>query len=78
MSEEKNGKNVWITTHGEQWAVKVEGAERARKVFDCKEDALAFGKQLAQKNKGELISQKKNGQINLKNSYGNDSPKDKG
>lgn len=47
MSEEKNGKNVWVTTHGEQWAVKVEGAERARKVFDRKEDALAFGKQLA-------------------------------
>lgn len=67
------GKNQWVTPHDEgQWAVKGEGNSKATKVFDNKADALEFGREIAKNQHSELISQKKNGQINLKNSYGKD------
>ncbi|KJY57583.1 Uncharacterized protein JF76_05710 [Lactobacillus kullabergensis] len=68
-------KNVWVTTHGDKWAVKIAGSDKFSKTFDRKADALEYAKSLAQKKKTELISQKRNGRINLKNSYGRDSPK---
>lgn len=73
------GKNQWITPHGDQWAVKGAGNSKPTKIFDKKSDALDFGRQIAKNQHSELISQKKNGQINLKNSYGNDPnpPRDK-
>lgn len=78
MSKEEVTKNVWVTTHGDQWAVKIAGSDKISKLFDRKEDALEYAKSLAKKEKTELISQKRNGRINLKNSYGHDSPKTKG
>lgn len=73
------GKNQWVSPHGDQWAVKGAGNTKATKIFDKKSDALDFAENLAKKQQTELIGQKKNGQINLKNSYGNDPfpPKDK-
>ena len=68
-------KNVWVTTHGDKWAVKIAGSDKISKTFDRKADPLEYAKSLAQKKKAELISQKRNGRINLKNSYGHDSPK---
>lgn len=74
-----SGINQWVSPHGKQWAVKGAGNTKATKLFDKKSDALAFAKNVAQNQHSELISQKENGQINLKNSYGNDPlpPKDK-
>ncbi|MFC6179991.1 DUF2188 domain-containing protein [Lactiplantibacillus daowaiensis] len=73
------GKNQWVSPHGDGWAVKGAGNSKATKVFTKKSDAVDFGKQVAKNQHSELIGQKKNGQINLKNSYGNDPfpPKDK-
>ena len=78
MSKAENAKNVWVTTHGDKWAVKIAGSDKISKTFDRKADALEYAKNLAQKEKTELISQKRNGRINLKNSYGHDSPKTPG
>ena len=66
------GKNQWISPRDDKWAVKGEGNTKATKLFDNKPDALEFGKQIAQNQHSELIAQKKDGKINLKNSYGND------
>lgn len=66
------GKNQFVSPHGDQWAVKGSGNSKATKLFDKKQDALDFGKQIAKNQHSELIGQKKNGQINLKNSYGKD------
>lgn len=66
------GKNQWVSPRGDSWAVKGEGNSKATRLFDNKADALAFGKQTAQNQHSELIGQKQNGQINLKNSFGND------
>lgn len=75
MGKAEVSKNVWVTTHGDKWAVKIAGSGKISKTFDRKADALEYAKSLAQKKKTELISQKRNGRINLKNSYGRDSPK---
>lgn len=74
MSKEEVTKNVWVTTHGDKWAVKIAGSDKVSKVFERKADALEYAKNLAKKEKTELISQKRNGRINLKNSYGYDNP----
>ncbi len=75
MGKAEVTKNVWVTTHDDKWAVKIAGSDKISKTFDRKADALEYAKSLAQKKKTELISQKRNGSINLKNSYGRDSPK---
>ena len=75
MGKAEVTKNVWVTTHDDKWAVKIAGSGKISKTFDRKADALEYAKSLAQKKKTELISQKRNGRINLKNSYGRDSPK---
>lgn len=75
MGKAEVTKNVWVTTHSDKWTVKIAGSDKISKTFDRKADALEYAKSLAQKKKTELISQKRNGRINLKNSYGRDSPK---
>lgn len=75
MGKAEVTKNIWVTTHGNKWAVKIAGSDKISKTFDRKADALEYAKSLAQKKKTELISQKRNGRINLKNSYGRDIPK---
>ena len=61
------------------WSVKKGGAKKATKTFITKKDAEAFGRQLAKKQKVELIIHKKDGQIQNSNSFGNDPhpPRDK-
>jgi hypothetical protein len=58
---------------------KSSGSTRASKIYSTKSEAIKAGRQQAINNHAELVSQKRNGQINLKNSYGNDPmpPKDK-
>ena len=72
-------KQVWVSPRSNGWAVKSSGSSRASKIYDTKAEAFKAGRQQAINNSAELVSQKRNGQINLKNSYGNDPmpPKDK-
>ena len=55
-----------------QWSVKREGAKRAANVFDTQRDANARARDLAKKSGGERITQKRDGSIGSKDSYGND------
>lgn len=71
-------KQVWISPHNGQWSVKHAGNKRASKVFTTKSEAIKYGRELAIKNGDELIGQKSDGKINLKNSYGNDNFPPKG
>lgn len=72
-------KQVWVSPRGNKWAVHSSGSSRASKIFTNKANALKAGVQQAINSKAEFISQKRNGQINLKNSYGRDPfpPRDK-
>lgn len=65
-------KQTWVSPHNGKWAVKQSGNSRASKVFNNKSEAMAYGTKRAKATGSELIGQKRNGQINFKNSYGND------
>lgn len=57
---------------GHQWAIKLAGASRAAAIVKGKEKALEIARDMAIRNKEELVAQRVNGKIHLKNSYGND------
>lgn len=71
--------SVRVTPKGDQWQVKTDGASKAAKITDTKKDAVDKGKQMAKNQKTELEVHDKKGQIQSKDSYGNDPnpPKDK-
>ncbi len=71
-------KQTWVSPRGSKWAVKQAGNSRASKVFDTKVEAHEYARNRAIASGSELIEQKRNGRINLKNSYGNDSFPPKG
>ena len=74
------GNNEWVSPReGGKWGVHGEGSKKDTNVFDKKEDAIARAIEIAKNKEGELIIQKRNGQIQSKDSYGNDPcpPKDR-
>lgn len=72
-------KQIWVSPRGNKWAVHSSGSSRASKIVSSKAEAIKIGRQQAVNSNAELVSQKRNGQINLKNSYGSDPfpPRDK-
>lgn len=54
------------------WAVKKSGAARASRVFDSKDKANSYARDISRKEKTELFIHKKDGTIQNRNSYGND------
>lgn len=58
-----------IPYHGDQWAVKKEGAAKAEKVFDKKTDAVELGRQEAKEANAALTIQKKTGKLQKRTSY---------
>lgn len=66
------GRNQWISPKDGRWSVHGEGNSKPTKIFDKKSDALKFATEIAKNQNSAVISQKQNGQINLKNSFGND------
>ena len=70
--------NVWITPHEGGWSVKREGAKRSSYVTKTKEEAEQIGRDLGRKDGVEVITQRKDGTIQSKDSFGNDPnpPKD--
>ena len=71
------GKNVHVTFKEDKWWVKLE-KESANDCFNTKAEAFDFGRELAMKEKSELIIHNKDGKISEKNSYGNDPRGTKG
>ena len=71
-------RNIWVVPHKGGWAVKREGSGRASRVTDRKQDAVDTGRSMAQRDRTELIVQRRDGTIQSKDSFGNDPhpPKD--
>jgi hypothetical protein len=72
-------ENVWVIPHTGGWAVKREHSDTPEKIEPRKADAESYARDLARRDKVELIVQKSDGTIQKKNSYGNDPfpPEDK-
>ena len=67
------GKNQWVSPLPDgKWGVHGEGNSRYTKRFERKADAESFAKQIAKNQHSELIVQKRDGQIQSKDSFGND------
>ena len=66
------GKNQWVSPRGNMWAVHGEGNSKDTQLFNNKSDASEYAKNIAKRQHSELIIQKSNGQIQSKDSYGND------
>lgn len=61
---------VHVEPHDRGWAVRSEDAQRATKIYDRKQDAIARGKSIAQQRKGRLVVHKSDGTIQEKHDYG--------
>ncbi|MEZ5814854.1 MAG: DUF2188 domain-containing protein [Alphaproteobacteria bacterium] len=73
-----NDKNYWTTKHGDGWAVKREGNERATSTHDTQEGAWNETRRRARGSGGEAFLQGKDGKIRARNTYGKDPYPPKG
>lgn len=64
--------NQHVTPYNGKWQVKRENASRATKIFSLKTDAVSFARDIAKKQRGELIIHDRHGRIMDKDSFGND------
>jgi hypothetical protein len=60
-----------------KWAVEVEGG-RARSTHATKAEAERAGREVARKNKSELLIHRRDGKISERNTYGHDPRRSKG
>ena len=66
-------KNQHVTKRPDgNWQVLGAGNSRATKVLPTQKDAIVAAKQIAIKQKSEVVIHGENGKIREKNSYGND------
>ncbi len=65
-------KNQHVVPHGEKWAVKGEGNQKATRVTNTQKESAEIAKSVAKNQKSEVIIHGKDGKIREKNSYGND------
>ena len=72
------GKNQWVTTRGDKWAVVGEGNSKATSLHDTQQAAREAARQIAINQGSELIVQGKESRIREKNSYGKDDFPPKG
>jgi hypothetical protein len=72
------GKNQWVVRHGDEWAQRGEGNDRVTRTFERQQDAIAAARETAIRERSELIVQGEDGQIRMRNSYGNDPNPPKG
>lgn len=69
------GNTRHVVPHPEGWANKKGGAERASSVHSTKKEAEAAAREQSKREGTELVVHGKDGQIQRKDSHGND-PKD--
>ncbi len=73
-----NRKNQHVVPHPDGWAVKGEGNERATSIHPTQKDAIDRARDIAQRQRSEVVIHRPDGRIRDKDSYGNDPhpPKD--
>lgn len=74
----KKLSQTWVSPRADDWVVHHPHGKRASGIFEDKADAVAFGRQVSRRLKTEFIVQKRNGEIQFKDSHGNDPSHIKG
>lgn len=72
------GKNQHIVPHGNKWAIKGEGNDKATKIVNTQNEAFDLGRDIAINQQSELFIHGRDGRIRERNSYGNDNYPPKG
>lgn len=73
MSEKKPPAPIHVTKHGDDWAMKRAGAQRASELFDTKAEAVKAGREQAKAEHGQLIIHKeKRNEIQEERTYRKD------
>ena len=72
-------KRIHVVPHGDGWATRRENAQRVGSTHRTQGDAIDTARDRAQRERGEVIIHRPNGQIRDSDSYGNDPfpPRDK-
>ena len=65
-------RNQHVVPHGDAWAVRGAGADRATVIFDNKSEAVDRARAIAQDQGTELFIHGKDGQIQTRDSHGHD------
>lgn len=65
-------KNQHVVPHGDDWAVKGAGNERATSLHNTQKEAIDAARGIARNQESELVIHRKDGRIRDKDSYGND------
>lgn len=71
-------RNQHVVPRVDGWAVKGAGAKRATELFDRKTEAIDRARDISQNQGTELLIHGRNGQIQSKDSHGNDKFPPKG
>lgn len=64
--------NQWVSPRPEGWAVHKENSKRDTKVYPTQREAIDRARDIARKQGVEVITQRPDGRIRSKDSYGND------
>lgn len=73
-----SGKNQHVVPHGEGWAVRGAGNSRVTSTHDSQMEATRAGRQIASKQRSELVIHGRDGRIREKDSHGRDPYPPKG
>jgi len=65
-------RNQHVVPHDGKWAVRGEGNQRVTRVTDTQREAIDAARDIAQRQKAEVIIHKRDGTIRDRDSYGND------
>ena len=73
-----SGKNQHVVPHGDKWAVKGAGNERATSLHETQAQAAAAAREIARNQESELFIHRPDGRIRDRESYGNDPERSPG
>lgn len=65
-------RNQHVVPHGDRWAVRGAGSQRASSVHGTQAEAIDVARATARRQGTEMLIHGRNGQIRERNSYGND------
>ncbi|MDF1817050.1 MAG: DUF2188 domain-containing protein [Immundisolibacteraceae bacterium] len=65
-------KNQHVVPHGNDWAVKGAGNQKATSVHSTQLEAIGQAKKIAQNQQSEMLVHGQNGRIRERNTYGDD------
>ena len=71
-------RGVHVVPSDKGWRVEIEGAARARSTHKTQAEAAQAGREVARKNKSELLIHGRNGRIRDRRTYGPDPRRTKG